>query len=169
MALRGWFQEQPAGTAARPAARTPVAGARIGYDPLLLERLRRDHRRFLDLFAQAQHLLNSSDYDGVKRTLGELRIVLQDHLLLASTRFYVYLSQLFAAHAEQAAAIGRQRSAMHGNSRAIMDFLRTYSAIRLDGQSAAMFQAEFLAVGDALLQRIEREETVLFPLYRVAP
>jgi len=167
MALRGWFQEhtrEPA--ASRPSARPQAPGTRIGHDPLLIERLRRDHRHFLDLFAQTQTLLNSADYDGVKRKLGELRISLQDHLLLSSTRLYVYLSQHFVARTEQLAVINQHRSAMHGNSREIMDFLRTYSAIRLDDQSAAMFQAEFLAIGTALMQRIEREESTLFPLYR---
>ncbi|HCU52804.1 MAG TPA: hypothetical protein DIC36_00480 [Gammaproteobacteria bacterium] len=167
MALRGWFQDptrEPA--ASRSSARPQAPGARIGHDPLLIEQLRRDHRRFLDLFAHIQGLLNSADYDGVKRKLGELRITLQDHLLLASTRLYVYLSQRFATHPDRLAAISQHRSAMHSNSREIMDFLRTYSAIRLDDQSATMFQAEFLAIGTALMQRIECEETILFPLYR---
>lgn len=36
----------------------------------------------------------------------------------------------------------------------------------LDDSFADPFQVELLAVGAALVQRIEREESLLFPLYR---
>jgi len=169
MALRGRFQDtQQESAESRPSTYPSDHSARIGYDPLLITRLRQDHRNFIELFSQAQLLLNSADYEGVKRKLGELRIALQDHLLLASTKFYIYLSRLLAYHSESMTILNRQRSAMHHNSREIMDFLRTYSAIRLDSASAPMFQEEFLKIGATLMNRIENEENHLFPLYRDA-
>ncbi|MEK7758431.1 MAG: hypothetical protein AAB304_02335 [Pseudomonadota bacterium] len=53
----------------------------------MIRRLRNDHQRMLGLFTQAQELLTTHDYDGVKRKLGELRITLQDHLMTASVKF----------------------------------------------------------------------------------
>jgi hypothetical protein len=57
---------------------------------------------------------------------------------------------------------------MLSNSRQIMDFLRTYSAVRLDDTFADTFQIELLVIGSALVQRIEREQSTLFPLYQAS-
>ena len=151
-----------------PAApgRIQAPGTRIGYDPLLISRLKADHQRMLDLFAHAQALLSSRDYDGVKRKLGELRIILQDHLMTTSVKFYVYITRQLAPDPAKSALIHAHRRDMLENSRLILDFLRTYTAVRLDDSFADVFQTEFLAIGAALVQRMEREEATLFPLYR---
>lgn len=122
----------------------------------------------LGLFTQAQELLTTHDYDGVKRKLGELRITLQDHLMTANVKFYVYLSRHLADDAAKSAIINEYRREMLINSRQIMDFLRTYSAARLDDSFADSFQIELLVIGSALVQRIEREQSTLFPLYQAS-
>ena len=55
-----------------------------------------------------------------------------------------------------------------GQNAVIGRSLRTYSAARLDDRFAGIFQAEFLAIGSTLFQRIEREETGLYPLYKAS-
>ncbi len=88
MAFRGFLQPRPnESPAPLPTAQPRAPGTRIGYDPLLIRRLRNDHQQMLELFTQAQELLTTHDYDGVKRKLGELRITLQDHLMTASVKF----------------------------------------------------------------------------------
>jgi hypothetical protein len=169
MAFRGFLQQRPnESTVSLPAQRPQAPGTRIGYDPLLIKRLKGDHQRMLDLFTQAQSLLITHDYDGVKRKLGELRIILQDHLMTASVKFYVYVSRQLAGDAAKTAIINEYRREMLVNSRQIMDFLRTYSAVRLDDSFAEPFQIELLVIGSALVQRIEREQSVLFPLYQAS-
>ena len=169
MAFRGFLQPRPNETTATPATPQPQApGTRIGYDPLLIKRLMDDHQRMLALFTQTQSLLTSHDYDGVKRTLGELRIILQDHLMTASVKFYVYVSRQLAGDPAKTAIINEYRREMLGNSRQIMDFLRTYSTARLDDTYAETFQIELLVIGSALVQRIEREQSTLFPLYQAS-
>lgn len=153
----------PIPTPSLPERRAP--GTRIGYDPLLLQRLRADQQRMLELFTQTQALLNSRDYSGVYRKLSELRIVLQDHLMIANVKFYVYLSRLFANDQAKSATINDCRREMLANSRQLMDFLRTYTAVRLDDTLAETFQIDLLVIGSVLVQRIEREQNTLFPLY----
>lgn len=165
MALHNPLQTKPIGTPATPS-RITAPGTRIGFDPLLLPRLKADHQRLLDAYARAQALLSSRDYDGVKRTLAELRVALQDHLMTTSVKFYVYIARQLATDPGKTAIINEHRRDMLENSRMIMDFLRTYSAVRLDDSFADVFQTEFLAIGAALVQRMEREESALFPLYR---
>ena len=167
MALRDLFDRPSTAPAARPASVQPQApGTRIGYDPLLLDQLRRDHRKLLDLFAVTQALLSSRDYAGVQRKLGEFRVMLQDHLLTANTKLYIYVSRQLADDPVYASLINTVRRELLDNSRQVMEFLRTYSAIRLDDNSGQMFQTELMSIGEALMQRIEREESSLFPLYQ---
>ncbi|HJX16764.1 MAG TPA: hemerythrin domain-containing protein [Acidiferrobacterales bacterium] len=169
MALLGRLQPTPNNASAPLTARQPRApGTHIGYDPLLIERLRHDHQRMLDLFTLTQVLLTTHDYDGVRRKLGELRITLQDHLMTANVKLYVYVSRQLADDAAKTAIINGFRRDMLNNSRQIMDFLRTYSAVRLDDSFADVFQVELLVIGAALVQRIEREQTSLFPLYQAS-
>jgi len=52
---------------------------------------------------------------------------------------------------------------MLGNSRQIMDFLRTYSAVRLDDTFADTFQIRIADDRVGAVQRIEREQSTLFP------
>jgi len=169
MAHLGFVQPEPQSPAATPTTSQPLApGTRIGYDPLLIKRLRTDHQRMLELFTQTQELLTTHDYDGVKRKLGVLRVTLQDHLLTASVKFYVYVSRQLAGDPAKTAIINEYRREMLINSRQIMDFLRTYSSARLDDSFAETFQIELLVIGSALVQRIEREQTTLFPLYQAS-
>lgn len=169
MAFRVFAQPRPNAPAAPPATYRPQApGTRIGYDPLLIKRLKADHQRMLELFTQTQSLLITHDYDGVKHRLGELRITLQDHLMTANVKFYVYVSRQLANDPAKTAIISEYRREMLANSRQIMDFLRTYSAARLDDTFAEPFQIELLVIGAALVQRIEREQSTLFPLYQAS-
>ncbi len=169
MTFRGFLQPRPGEPPAPPPSSQPRApGTRIGYDPLLIQRLRTDHQRMLELFTQTQELLTTHDYDGVKRKLGELRITLQDHLMTANVKFYVYVSRHLAGDAAKSAIINEYRREMLINSRQIMDFLRIYSAARLDDRFADTFQIELLVIGSALVQRIEREQSTLFPLYQAS-
>jgi len=150
------------------SARTRAPGTRIGYDPLLIRRLQSDHQRMLAAFTDIQYLLSARDYDGVKRKLGELRVFLQDHLMITNVKLYVYLARHLASDPAKNALVNEHRREMLANSQLIMDFLRTYSAARLDDSFAGIFQAEFLAIGSTLFQRIEREETGLYPLYKAS-
>src|SRR4030067_236564 len=71
-----------------------------------------------------------------------------------------------AGDAAKSAIINEYRREMLVNSRLLMDFLRTYSAARLDDSFADTFQIELLVIGSALVQRIEREQSTPFPLYQ---
>ena len=168
MALRDFFFDRgTTETPSRsPSAQPHPASTQIGYDPLLIGQLRRDHHRLLDVFAAVQSLLTGRDYAGVQRKLGEMRILLQEHLLLTNNTLYLYLGRRWADDADRNSFINAVRRDMLETGREILDSLRTYSAVRLDDQSAEMFQEELLQIGTAMMQRMEREEAGLFPLYK---
>lgn len=166
MAIRDFFLDRSSEAPARPAAPHSTSGEYgIGYDPLLTSQLRKDYQRQLDLFSATQSLLSGHDYAGVQRKLGEFRVVLQDHLLRINNKLYVYLNRRWANDAERAALISAVRREMLESGRSLLGRLGLYSEVRLDDRSAGMFQQELLEIGAALMQRMEREENSLFPLY----
>jgi regulator of sigma D len=167
MAYLGLQQSRPNKTPQQHNTRQPCApGTNIVFDPLLIRRLQSDHQRMLGIFTQTQMLLTTHVYEGVKRKLGELRITLQDHLMTANVKLYVYISRFLSNDEEKAAMLNDYRRNMQSNSSQIMDFLRTYSSVKLDDAVAKTFQVELLVIGSALVQRIELEQSTLFPLYR---
>jgi len=167
MVFPGLQQSRPNNHTRPPTTRESRApGTNIVYDPLLLRRLRADHQRMLEIFTQTQVLLTTRDYEGVKRKLGELRIILQDHLMTANVKLYVYVSRHLSSDAAKTTMLNEYRRCMLCNSGQIMDFLRTYSSLKLDDAVAQTFQVELLVMGSALVQCIEHEQTSLFPLYR---
>ena len=169
MPMREYLQSDPSKTYAPPSARPPHApGIYVGYDPLLVGRMRAEQQRILVLFAQAQALLTTHDYAGVKHKLNELRVTLQDHLMTANVKFYVYVSRYLAGDAAKSAIIGEYRREMLVSSRKIMDFLRTYSTASFDDNLANTFQVGLLVISAALVERVEREQVSLYPLYQAS-
>lgn len=162
MALLDLFskkEEKPA----VPHATAP--GTSIGFDPGLVERLKGDHRRLLDIYKHVHTALGRGDFPAVRRHLGEFRSALQDHLLTENVKFYVYVSRQLASDESSSRIINDFRSEMQGIGRVVMDFLRKYTETELDAGAAATFKAELEQIGAALVQRIQREEGTLYPLY----
>lgn len=168
MILRNLFERVSTGASAQAAARPKAPDTEVGYDPLLIPQLQKDHRRLLVLFATIQSLLTNRDYAGVQRKAGELRVLLDEHLRFASTRLYDYLARHLAAHAEHNALVATVRRETLDSGGEIIDCLHTYSAMRLDDDSAGMLQDEMLWIGTVLMQGMERMEASLFPLYKPA-
>lgn len=169
MTVREFLQTDPGKVYSPSAARPPhPPGIYVGYDPMLVGRMRSEQQHILVLFAQTQALLTTLDYQGVKRKLGELRVTLQDHLMTANVRFYVYLLRYLSGDAAKSAIINEYRREMLVSSRKIMDFLRTYSAAQFDDELANTFQVELLVISAALVERVEREQVSLHPLYQAS-
>jgi hypothetical protein len=153
MASREFLQSDPYKVATPPAVRqSHEPGTYIGYDPLLVGRLRSEHQRILVLFAQTQALLTTRDYDGVKRRLGELRIAMQDHLMTANVRFYVYVSRYLAGDAAKSAIINEYRREMLVSSRQVMDF-------KIHNLAAANQHLTPVLINNCRFRRVARQVT----------
>lgn len=148
---------------AAPAHTAP--GTSISFDPALIERLTGDHRRLLDIYKHVQGALAKGDYPGVKKLLGDFRTALQEHLLTENVKFYVYVSRQLASDETSSKIISDFRSEMQTIGRVVMDFLRRYTESGVDAPGADRFRGELEEIGAALVQRIEREEGTLYPLY----
>jgi regulator of sigma D len=167
MALFGLFGEnKDKGTVFPGAAGGAAApGTAIVYDPGLVPRLTNDHRQLVEVYKQVHAALARNDLAGVRHRLLQFRGALQEHLLAENVKLYVYLARHLAGDEASSQIINDMRREMMGIGRVVMDFLRKYTETPIEPAQAVQFKGELDGIGAALVQRIEREESALYPLY----
>ncbi len=151
------------------ASSAPVApGTSIHYHADLIGKLTSDHRALLDLFGRIKLAHGSGQLEEAAALLVRFRTALQDHLLVESVRLYVYLEHRMRDDPDSHRLIHDFRHEMDGIGKAAMAFLGKYARLAQDPQLNDSFGPELDAVGRVLVERIQREETVLYPLYEPA-
>jgi regulator of sigma D len=152
-------------SAGAPAQFASAPGTEIRYSPTLIDDLKRDHRQLLTTYMAIKTSFDAGDYRSVSAKLNEFRIGLQGHLLTENVRFYIYLDRLHGQDEMNSDLIRGFRREMDGIGRAALNFLKKYDAIGVDQDLASAFAKDFAEIGAVLSDRIQREETVLYPLY----
>lgn len=154
--------------AATPAAGKAAPGTAIRYHPELIDRLKADHRSLLELFGQIKQAFGDGRPAEAAALLNRFRGALQDHLLVENVRLYVYLEHLLRPDAASYTLIHEFRHEMDGIGKAATAFLSKYARLADEAALQGTFLAELDAVGQVLVERIRREESVLYPMYAPA-
>jgi len=160
----------PAAThAGRPAAADAVApGTEIHHAANLIPKLKDDHRRLLELFGRIKQAHAAGQTAQAAALLAVFRNGLQEHLLVESVRLYVYLEHSARNDPERFELVHHFRHEMGAIGKAAVAFLARYADLANDPQLASTFGADLDAVGGVLVERIQREEGVLYPMYEAA-
>lgn len=140
-------------------------GTDISHSPELIGQLKADHRKMLDLYGQISAAFEAENYARVSAKLDEFRSGLLGHLLTENLRLYIYLERSLAGDEINSDLIRGFRREMDGIGKATMNFLKKYEAIGVDKELAPAFAKDLSAVGKVLVERIEKEEQTLYPLY----
>ncbi|SCZ58485.1 hemerythrin domain-containing protein [Thiohalomonas denitrificans] len=156
---------EPDAEASSSEAFPTAPGTEIRYSPELVEKLKEDHKDLIELYGQIAEEFAQADYKAVSQSLARFRGLLQGHLLTENVRLYIYLDRQFAHDDTKSELIRKFRREMDGIGRAATNFLRKYEAIGVNTELADAFKRDFNEVGQVLVQRIEREESTLYPLY----
>lgn len=152
---------------ASAAATAPPAAARgIRFDPTLVNGLKRDHRELVDMYGKIGRLIEGGHFGDIPGELLVFKTRLEAHLLTENVRFYTYLEQSLESDTDNAAIIHDFRREMNGIARAVIEFVKRYQVARFDEATKRQFTDEYAKVGGLLAQRIEREESNLYPLYQ---
>jgi len=162
------FIGQPAAAPAPPAptmappqpARAPV------YDSRLVEALKHDHQELIHLFEQIGRLIDAKRFDLIPSQLVAFKTRLEAHLLTENVRFYNYVEHSLQEDPEDLALIRDFRREMNSIARAVVEFVKKYQRLGVDQTMQVAFVMDYRAVGGLLVQRIEREEGNLYPLYQ---
>lgn len=140
----------------------------ISYDPLLVQKLKEDHRDLVKIFTAIKSAAVEGQFGDIPAILSDFKLALQTHLAVENVRFYVYVQQSYAHDVDTSDFITGLRSEMNGIARAVMKFTDKYSAARPTPASVADFLVELDEIGTVLVKRVQLEESRLYSLYHAA-
>ena len=140
-------------------------GTNIRFSPDLVAHLEADHQKLLQIFTDIGNSFTATDLPATVHHLEDFRGAIQAHLLTENVRLYIYLEHALAQDAESHALIHEFRLEMAGIGKAVLAFLGKYKELAAQPNLATSFGADLSAVGKVLMERIQREESTLYPLY----
>jgi hypothetical protein len=161
------------GQPAKPAP-APAPSARQGsvppprapsYDSGLVPALKNDHQELVALFEQIGRTYEARRFHEIPALLTAFKTRLEAHLLTENVRFYNYVESTLRDDAENLSLIRDFRREMNTIARGVIDFVKKYQANHDPDALLHGFLADYRTVGGLLVQRIQREEGNLYPLY----
>jgi Hemerythrin HHE cation binding domain len=160
---------QPAKPAAAPAPAPLRSGAippprAPSYDSGLVPSLKNDHQELVALFEQIGRTYEARRFHEIPALLTAFKTRLEAHLLTENVRFYNYVEATLRDDAENLSLIRDFRREMNTIARGVIDFVKKYQGQHVE-QLQQSFLSDYRAVGGLLVQRIQREEGNLYPLY----
>jgi hypothetical protein len=148
-----------------PTKQAMAPGTNIGYHPDLVPQLEADHQKLLQIFTGIGSAFSNGDLAATVQRLDDFRGAIQAHLLTENVRLYIYMEHALAQDADSHALIHEFRLEMDGIGKAVLAFLGKYRQLETQPNLAASFGDDLSAVGKVLVERIQREESTLYPLY----
>jgi hemerythrin-like domain-containing protein len=164
----GFFKKKSAASEAATQEQEPVhtaPGTQIRYSADLIESLQNDHQTLLNLYGEINTAFAEKRYADVSAMLTTFRGGLNAHLLTENVRLYIYLDRSLAGDATSHELIHGFRKEMDDIAKIALGFLRKYEAIGVDEDLAGHFATDFATIGKVLVERIQKEESTLYPLY----
>ncbi|MDQ3060608.1 MAG: hemerythrin domain-containing protein [Pseudomonadota bacterium] len=158
-------QTPPAPLAPIEEHHASAPGTHIGYNPDLVPHLHADHVMLAEIFTAIGAAFHANDLAATVRHMNHFRMAIQAHLLSENVRLYIYLEHALARDAASHALIHEFRHEMDGIGKAVLTFLGKYRDLDTQPNLAVSFGNDLAAVGKVLVERIEREESTLYPLY----
>ncbi len=155
--------------------KTPQAGREDGlvkwgsgalqYDPELIPKFKEEHRTLLAMFQDIKQASDIQNFAAAQKALQEFKLALNVHLLAENVRFYAYVRKGLASNVSDLATVNAFWKEMQGITKVVIQFLAKYETAPFTPEMRAAFGSELNAVGEALGQRIRREEEHLYTLY----
>lgn len=137
----------------------------IAFDESLIGTFETEHQQLLKLFGAIKTAAEQNDFKLVQIRLKQFASILRGHLLTENVKLYVYLSKALANDPENKDIILSFRREMMQIGKVVNQFVTTYDRPLWSLDMQEHFLPELLSIGEVLVQRIEREENTLYPLY----
>lgn len=148
-----------------PQQMSAPASDGIAYDESLIDTFQAEHQGLLKLFGIIKTAAEQGDFKLVQVKLKQFTSILRGHLLTENVKLYVYLSKELAHDPENKEIIMSFRREMMQIGKVVNQFVTTYDRPLWSLDMRQHFLPELLAIGEVLVERIEREENTLYPLY----
>lgn len=143
-----------------------IGNTEIAYHENLLSKFNSDHQKLLRLFNETAKAAESSNESLTKTRLRQFSSVLQGHVLEENVKLYVYLDHALKNDKRNHEVIIKYKSEMQSISKLVNKFVLKYVQLtEWEKHKWESFESELKSLGDALVARIESEESILYPLY----
>ena len=140
-------------------------GATLTFRPDLIAELTHEHRLLESAFASLAAAHHSGDVEACIFRLRTFTNLLRAHLLKENLQLYRYLRHATAGSPETTAQSEALRREMQDIGRTLNAFTNAYlGATWNEGRRRALGR-DLIEIGQILAQRIETEESALYPLY----
>lgn len=164
----GFFKSKKSADETKEKAQEEVhtaPGTQIRYSEDLIDSLQDDHQVLLKLYGEINEAFEEKRYADVSEMLVSFKGGLNAHLLTENVRLYIYLQHALANDPTSSELIHGFRKEMDEIAKVALNFLKKYETIGVDEDLAAHFANDFATIGKVLVERIEKEEATLYPLY----
>ena len=136
------------------------------YDSGLIDVLENDHQELIMLFNRVKESAIKKEFSRLQLSLVEFATSFTNHINVEDELLYGYVNKLASKKSNLEQKIAAQFSAeMKHISVTIFDFLSNSPFIPVTQSNVDEFIEAFENIGALLLDRIQREEKVLYPIY----
>ncbi len=144
---------------------TPLPGTELNFYPDLIDNLKDDHQNLLAIYTAMGEALENENFSQLTELFNQFKVQLHRHILKENLKLYIYLTHAITNDQKSLDTIRELKSEMQKIGRAVNKFLEHYSQLPWTEEQKNSFPEEFNTTGSILLDRIEREEKILYPLY----
>jgi hypothetical protein len=149
-----------------PSAKSVQDKSRFRHSPELIGALTADHGELLQQYGKLERMAVDGQLAGLPLALAAFKARFDEHILHENLHCYCYLEQKLQGDPKGLHAMQEFRAEMNGIARCVVNFVKTYRVAGVRRANVEPFLAELREVGAMLVQRIDREEKDLYPLYR---
>lgn len=137
------------------------------YDISLIGALESDHDQILALYRNILQQAIEKDYAVLQLTLVEFATAFTNHIQVEDDNLYSYLKTMASTKSStEQKVVANFSSEMKNISISIFSFFSQSPFIPVNENNIDHFIAEFKQMGTLLEDRIQREEKILYPIYK---
>ena len=139
----------------------------IPYNNRLIPLLEEDHKKLLSIFTSIVGHASDRNYAALTLGLNDFSDLLKNHLRKEGLDLYMYLELVVGKEEGQndSKVFREFRLEMKGIAVAVSSAINKYTNIPVTDDTVDQFISDFTDLGDVLVDRIEREEQILYPIY----
>lgn len=142
------------------------AGSPAIHDNGLIDRLKSDHAELLDRLHDIDDQCMHNQFVGIPGQLAAFLDCLQAHLQEENTKLYAPLHARHASDPADVAVLAHEESRMAGIARMVLIFVKRYIESGVHAGNRDAFARDLEVIESLLADRIDTEESTLYPLYR---
>jgi hypothetical protein len=136
------------------------------YAPQLIDELRQEHRALSKRCSDIEKMAAEARMQGIPHGLSAFKSKFNVHALRENLHCYGYLERQLAKRPVELAPVLKLRDEMDAIGHQLLEFVEKYRSAGVTRANAQDFLHGLRGIGKLLLDRIQRVEAELYPLYK---